>query len=243
MKLNLFPHEINSPKQTNQKEKIPFVMAGGCKRIYLKRDKNQRNNPYKNLIVIHRSPTEGIYKNLPVVKCQKSPQSFARTSKRIINPAKTLNLMDENQKQPIIVFTSGYFDPLHHGHIELFEKARQLGDKLIVAVNNDAQTMQKKGFVFMPAEEKAKIIKAIKWVDEVIISIDRDTSQCETLRLIKPNIFAKGGDRYAYEIPEAAVCRELGIKIIDGLGAKVQSSSELVKKANELAKEAAQKKA
>ena len=151
--------------------------------------------------------------------------------------------MDENQKQPIIVFTSGFFDPLHHGHIELFEKARQLGSKLVVAINNDAQTIQKKGFVFMPAEEKAKIIRAIKWVDEVIISIDKDTSQCETLRLVKPDIFAKGGDRYAYEIPEAAVCRELGIKIIDGLGAKVQSSSELVKKANELAKEAAQKKA
>lgn len=136
----------------------------------------------------------------------------------------------------IIVFTSGYFDPLHAGHVELFEKAKELGDKLIVAVNNDAQTMQKKGFVFMKAEEKAKIVRAIKWVDEVIISVDKDQTQCETLRQVKPNIFAKGGDRYAYEIPEAGVCRELNIKIIDGLGAKIQSSSELIKHANEVEK-------
>ena len=136
--------------------------------------------------------------------------------------------------KPIIVFTSGYFDPLHFGHIELFELAKKLGDKLIVAVNNDNQTMQKKGFVFMPAEEKVKIIQAIKWVDEVIISIDRDQTQCETLRLVKPDIFAKGGDRYAYEIPESSVCKELGIKIIDGLGAKIQSSSDLVAKAKQV---------
>ena len=123
---------------------------------------------------------------------------------------------------------------LHKGHIELFELAKKLGDKLIVAVNNDNQTMQKKGFVFMPAEEKVKIIQAIKWVDEVIISIDRDQTQCETLRLVKPDIFAKGGDRYAYEIPESSVCKELGIKIIDGLGAKIQSSSDLVAKAKQV---------
>src|SRR3989344_2426201 len=136
--------------------------------------------------------------------------------------------------KPIIVFTSGFFDPVHAGHIELFELAKKLGDKLIVAVNNDSQTMQKKGFVFMPAEEKAKIIAAIKWVDEVMISIDKDQTQCETLRLVKPDIFAKGGDRYAYEIPEAPVCKELGIKIVDGLGAKIQSSSDLVKKAKQV---------
>ena len=86
----------------------------------------------------------------------------------------------------------------------------------------------------MPAEEKVKIIQAIKWVDEVIISIDRDQTQCETLRLVKPDIFAKGGDRYAYEIPESSVCKELGIKIIDGLGAKIQSSSDLVAKAKQV---------
>ncbi|KXK09203.1 MAG: Bifunctional protein HldE [Microgenomates bacterium OLB22] len=138
-----------------------------------------------------------------------------------------------SDSRPIIIFTSGYFDPLHIGHIELFERARALGDKLIVAVNNDTQTFMKKGMVFMPAEEKVRLIRAIKWVDEVVISIDKDSTQCETLRLIKPDVFAKGGDRYSYEIPESSVCQELGIKIIDGLGDKIQSSSQLIAKAKE----------
>ena len=85
----------------------------------------------------------------------------------------------------------------------------------------------------MPAREKVKIISEFKCVDEVIISIDADTTQCKTLELLKPNIFAKGGDRYSYEIPEAEVCRKYGIKIIDGMGEKVQSSSELIKNAKE----------
>jgi rfaE bifunctional protein nucleotidyltransferase chain/domain len=132
-----------------------------------------------------------------------------------------------------VVFTSGYFDPLHVGHIELFEKAKSLGTKLIVAINNDNQTIQKKGKPFMPAEERAKIVAAIKWVDEVLISVDKDTTQCETLKLVKPDIFAKGGDRYAYEIPESPICKELGIEIVDGLGEKIQSSSSLIAKSLE----------
>jgi bifunctional ADP-heptose synthase (sugar kinase/adenylyltransferase) len=83
----------------------------------------------------------------------------------------------------------------------------------------------------MPAEEKAKIIAELKCVDQVFISIDEDTTQCKTLEYLKPHIFAKGGDRYAYEIPETPICRKHGIQIIDGVGAKIQSSSELVEKA------------
>lgn len=137
------------------------------------------------------------------------------------------------KKEKIIVATSGYFDPLHHGHIELFRLAKELGDHLIVIVNNDNQTMQKKGYIFMPHEEKVKIISAIKYVDEVIISIDEDQTQCKTLEMLKPHIFAKGGDRYIDEIPETPICKKHNIKIIDGLGLKVQSSSELIKKAKE----------
>ena len=85
----------------------------------------------------------------------------------------------------------------------------------------------------MPAEEKKKIIQELKPVDEVIISIDKDTSQCTTLEKIKPNIFAKGGDRYTHEIPETPICKKLNIKIIDGLGAKIQSSSTLIKNAED----------
>lgn len=136
--------------------------------------------------------------------------------------------MSEQKKQ--VVVTSGYFDPIHAGHIELFEKAKALGDRLVVIVNNDAQAKLKKGFAFMPQDERMKIVRAIRYVDDVFLSIDNDRTVCKSLEAIKPDIFAKGGDRTAGEIPEAAVCRKLGIKIIDGLGEKIQSSSELVKR-------------
>jgi len=134
----------------------------------------------------------------------------------------------ELKKVKRVVLTSGYFDPLHHGHVELFKLSKELGDHLIVVVNNDNQTIQKKGFVFMSDVEKAKIISEFACVDEVVVSIDKDQSQCKTLEFLKPHVFAKGGDRYIDEIPETPICRQHGIKIIDGVGAKVQSSSELI---------------
>ena len=131
------------------------------------------------------------------------------------------------------IAVSGYFDPLHIGHIELFKLAKELGDKLIVIVNNNDQTEMKKGKYFMHAEERAKIIQELSCVDEVFISVDKDRTVCESLRAVKPHVFANGGDRHNEEIPESVICRELGIEIIDGLGAKIQSSSELIKRFNE----------
>jgi cytidyltransferase-like protein len=125
------------------------------------------------------------------------------------------------------VVACGYFDPLHVGHIECFEKAKELGDYLIVIVNNDAQAILKKGKPFMNEVDRAKIVLSLKPVDEVIIAIDTDQSCCKTLETINPDIFAKGGDRFAYEIPEKAICDKLNIKIVDGLGEKIRSSSEL----------------
>lgn len=130
------------------------------------------------------------------------------------------------------VAVSGYFDPLHKGHVEYLQLAKELVDKegkLIVILNNDEQAALKKGKSFMPLDEKKKILEAIKYVDEVIVSIDKDASVCLTLAAIKPDVFAKGGDRFSGEIPEAKICKELGIKIIDGLGAKIQASSALIK--------------
>ena len=126
-----------------------------------------------------------------------------------------------------IVATSGYFDPLHVGHLECLEMASELGDKLIVIVNSDLQAKLKKGESFMKEEDRMRIVSALKCVDEVFLSIDKDKSQCESLRSIKPDIFAKGGDRTSGEIPESKICRELGIEIIDGLGEKIRSSSDL----------------
>ena len=126
-----------------------------------------------------------------------------------------------------IVATSGYFDPLHVGHLECLEKSKKLGDKLIVIVNSDLQAKLKKGKSFMNENDRMKIVLALKCVDEVFLSIDKDKSQCESLKYLKPNIFAKGGDRTNNEIPESKICKELNIKIIDGLGEKIRSSSKL----------------
>ena len=129
-----------------------------------------------------------------------------------------------------IVCISGYFDPLHCGHIEYFQKANELGDKLIVILNNDNQALKKKPKVFMPMEERRIILEAIKYIDEVYISIDDDESVCKSLQVVCPHIFAKGGDRFIDEIPEKEICDKIGIKIIDGLGEKIQASSDLVEK-------------
>ena len=133
----------------------------------------------------------------------------------------------------IVVAASGYFDPLHVGHIEYLELAKKLGDKLIVIVNNSEQTKAKKGFEFMLFKERIKIMNSLKVVDEVFESIDEDSSVCESLAKIKPNIFAKGGDRNVGNIPEKEICEKYNIKIIDGLGEKIQASSELIKNARE----------
>lgn len=124
---------------------------------------------------------------------------------------------------------SGYFDPLHVGHLEYIKRSKALGDYLIVIVNNDHQAGLKKGKSFMPEKERVEILKSIKYVDEVVLSIDNDRTVCETLKSIepKPYAFCNGGDQSNISIPEASVCNEKGILLIDGLGDKIQSSSWL----------------
>ncbi len=128
------------------------------------------------------------------------------------------------------IAASGGFDPLHIGHVEYLQHAKSLGDKLVVIVNSDDFLVRKKGYAFMPLKERMAIIAALRCVDEVMECIDQDQTVCETLRKLKPDIFAKGGDRHSGNIPELAVCQECGIEIVDGLGQKIQSSSELVSK-------------
>ena len=125
----------------------------------------------------------------------------------------------------ITVAASGYFDPLHVGHIEYLEEASKLGDRLIVIVNNDAQAELKKGRSFMNEGDRVRIIGALKCVSEAHLSIDTDSTVCMSLQDLNPDIFAKGGDRYLTEIPESHICRELDIDIVDGLGQKIRSSS------------------
>ena len=132
-----------------------------------------------------------------------------------------------------IVVVSGYFDPLHVGHLENIHMARELGDKLIVIVNNDRQAKLKKGASFMHESDRVKIIESLGAVDEVFLSIDEDASICKSLAAIKPHVFAKGGDRHSGEIPEGPVCEEHGIEIVDGCGEKIRSSSDLVREARD----------
>jgi len=134
-----------------------------------------------------------------------------------------------NNKEEIIVVASGYFDPLHVGHLENLELAKELGDKLIVIINNDKQAALKKGKSYMSEKDRMKIISSLKVVDDVVLSIDEDKSICKTLEMIKPHIFAKGGDRHAREIPEGEICKKYNIKIIDGLGKKIRASSDILK--------------
>jgi len=125
------------------------------------------------------------------------------------------------------VAVSGYFDPIHVGHLEYLKLAKELGDKLVVIVNNNHQCILKKGKPFMDEADRVEIVKALGIVDEVFLSIDQDKSVCASLERIKPNIFANGGDRHTGEVPETVVCKANNIKIVDGLGGKIRSSSDL----------------
>jgi len=136
-------------------------------------------------------------------------------------------------KNPKRVAVSGGFDPIHIGHIRMIQEASKLGDELIVILNTDRFLMDKKGFVFMPFEERKEILESIIGVTEVVECIDKDQAVSETLAMIKPDIFANGGDRKNEDdIPEYEVCLKHDIEMVFSVGAggKVQSSSELVKK-------------
>src|SRR3989344_2977431 len=147
---------------------------------------------------------------------------------------------NKNKKQkPIVVAVSGGFDPAHIGHVRLFQKAKKLGDKLVVILNNDNWLLAKKGYVFMPQNERQEILEALACVDEVVLTKHpknpKDMSVCRELLKIKPQIFANGGDRYPKNIPgpEVKICRKIGCPMIFnvGRGGKIQSSSWLVKNA------------
>jgi len=128
----------------------------------------------------------------------------------------------------MIVATSGYFIWLHAGHIELLRRAKKLGYKLVVILNNDEQQRLKYGKIIVPFKERKEVLESITYIDDVLESIDSDRTVCKSLELLHPDIFAKGGDRFIEEIPEADICKKLNIKIIDGLGKKIQSSTNLL---------------
>lgn len=134
------------------------------------------------------------------------------------------------KKKAIIV--SGYFNPLHKGHLEYFNNAKALCDELFVIVNNDQQRELKASKPFQDEQERLLIVSNIKLVDKVLLSVDKDRTVCESIRKITEQYgahydlaFANGGDQNNETIPEIPVCKELGVALIDGLGDKIQSSS------------------
>ena len=144
--------------------------------------------------------------------------------------------MEDAEKKPVVVAVSGGFDPIHIGHIRLFQEAKALGDYLVVIINNDNWLLKKKGYIFMPEAERKEVIEAIGCVDEVILtehtSDSADMSVCRALEKVQPDIFANGGDRQRDNIPEIAACEKIGCKIVFecGAGGKIQSSSWLTEK-------------
>jgi cytidyltransferase-like protein len=138
-------------------------------------------------------------------------------------------------KQKAII-VSGYFNPIHKGHIEYFNNAKANGDKLIVIVNSDRQRALKGSKEFQKEDERVFIVSNIKSVDMVFLSIDQDRTVCSTIKHLYDKLsneysiaFANGGDQNNGSIPEIPVCKNLGIELIDGLGDKIQSSSWLLK--------------
>ena len=138
--------------------------------------------------------------------------------------------------KPKAIIVSGYFNPLHKGHLELFKKAKEKGGQLWVIVNSDLQRELKGSKAFMDEDERLIIVSAIGIVDKAVISIDKDKTQCATLRFLAKEygteydlFFANGGDQNNDSIPEVPICKEVGIGLIQGLGDKIQSSSWILK--------------
>jgi cytidyltransferase-like protein len=137
-------------------------------------------------------------------------------------------------KKAIIV--SGYFNPIHKGHIEYFQYARANGDELFVIVNSDYQRSLKGSKEFQDENERVFIVENLRLVDKCFLSIDRDRTVVESIKMIFNDLgkeyqlaFANGGDQNNDTIPERLICEDLGIQLIDGLGGKIQSSSWLLK--------------
>ena len=131
-----------------------------------------------------------------------------------------------------IIIQSGFFNPLHGGHLDMIEAGAKMGDKLIVIVNNDDQQIMKKGKVILTADNRARLIGALRDVDEVLISVDQDPTVIKSLEAIAQKysndelVFANGGDRDSEKaIPEGDVCRKYNIEMIFGVGGTEKADS------------------
>jgi cytidyltransferase-like protein len=134
-----------------------------------------------------------------------------------------------------VVVLSGGFDPMHIGHLRMIQESAKMAQIVVVGVNSDEWLMRKKGYVFMPCEERIEMVQGIRGVAKAMEFDDNDNSACDLLRRVRalwPDFkvaFANGGDRTSDNIPEIPVAEELGVHLIWGVGGgKIQSSSDLV---------------
>lgn len=137
--------------------------------------------------------------------------------------------------KPVAIILSGYFSPLHVGHLDMIEAGAEQADKLIVIVNNNQQQMAKKGKVIIDEQDRLRIVRALRAVDEAFIAIDDDRTVSASLRQIAEAntdyhlVFANGGDRKPEFVPEAETCEACGIEMMFGLGGtdKADSSTRI----------------
>jgi cytidyltransferase-like protein len=149
----------------------------------------------------------------------------------MITTLEHLSTILDSLERPIVV-TSGGFDPLHVGHVQKILAMKKLGKTVIVIVNGDQFLLNKKGYAFMNEQDRMKIIHSLKGVDYVIPFYDGTTAVTGALKILKPDIFAKGGDRRSpKDIPESDVCKEIGCTMVFHVGGeKIRSSSDIVAK-------------
>jgi cytidyltransferase-like protein len=125
------------------------------------------------------------------------------------------------------IAVTGYFDPLHKGHLRLFEEAKKLADHLIVILNNDKQAQLKKGKAFMSLDNRKAVLEALDYVDEVFVSVDDDLTVCKSLEAVNPDILARGTYKFEHKLPEKEVCDWLNIQVVYPLGKDIESYTKL----------------
>jgi glycerol-3-phosphate cytidylyltransferase/D-beta-D-heptose 7-phosphate kinase/D-beta-D-heptose 1-phosphate adenosyltransferase len=144
-------------------------------------------------------------------------------------------MSSDTSARPIGVIVSGYFSPLHVGHLDMIEAAAGIGDRLIVIVNNNAQQLAKKGKLIIDEQDRLRLVRALRAVDDAFIAVDQDRTVSKSIRLAATKypdhrlIFANGGDRQPGFVPELAVCEECGVDMVFGVGGdtKADSSSRI----------------
>jgi glycerol-3-phosphate cytidylyltransferase/D-beta-D-heptose 7-phosphate kinase/D-beta-D-heptose 1-phosphate adenosyltransferase len=135
-----------------------------------------------------------------------------------------------------VSIVSGYFNPLHVGHLDMMEAARSLTGYLVVIVNNDAQQVLKKGKVIQPVEDRLRVVRALRVVDDAVEAVDEDGTVKKSLAIVRERyprarlVFANGGDRsQRSRVAESDVCEDLGIELRFGIGgvSKADSSTRI----------------